>query len=629
MREVEEVRRLARLGLPDRDYLKPLWMAHAQEWRAVAAEDDPTIDVLAGLCASEGIGAPADAGEAFRRFGIAARLGSTTGMVREAGAYASGTGVEQDPTLAALLYRRAADAGDPDGMVGLAAAHAAGVGVAQDDAEAFRLYKAASDAGDPDGDVGVSVAYRLGRGVPESPAEAVTFMRRAVDAKSTVALMTLGNGYARETKGFDPDPVIAARWYRHAADLGNPDAMLRLSDLCLADPPVHSNPDGPSTRPTVVSEPDLSGAVAWVRRAATTGEPASLTREGDLLSQGLPPVLKPDGPAAMIDYRRAVAAGGTAALGRLGHAYQVGWQVERDVNAARDLYRRGASAGDADCMAALAATYDEGFKGLDHDSDTEAFWYQRAAATGNVAGMLGLGGCYLNGTGVRKDPATAARWYAQAARAGSSEAMNGLGMVYNAQGGQGVGSGRDPAQAATWFEQAAQRGDGSGMRNLARSYTEGNGVPVDGTRAITLFQLSIRTFQAQHDDRRAAEVMLDLAKLYAAGPVGTRDAHLTVEWANKSATAGEPAAWTFLGDLSAQGAEGVRRDPGGGTDCVSQGGGWRGRAGNAGGRGAAAAGERAARRTSARRRCGSGGLPPRGRPRGWTDWGCCTGRAHS
>ncbi len=558
--EVDQVCRLARLGLPDRAYLSKLWAAYGAEWATAAAEDDPTVDVLAGLCASEGIGRSADQAEAYRRFDVAVRLGSTAGMVRLGLAYAAGTGVSRDATTAVLLFRRASDAGDMDGTACLAAAYAAGAGVSQSDAEAVRLYRLASDAGNPVAALGLSTAYRLGRGVRETPAAAAAYMQRAVDAGSAQALLAVGDGYAGGTTGFVGDGAIAADWYRRAADLGSPDAMVRLSDLCLSNPPVHSTPASPTSRPTTGGGPDLAGAVAWLRRAAATGDPAALLREGDLLALGLPPIVKVDPQAAMADYRRSAGAGATAAFSRLGYAYEVGWHADRDPATARDLYGRGAADGDPDCMAALAATYDESFKGLEHDPDTEAFWYQRAASEGNLAGMLGLASCYLNGTGVARDPAMAARWYGRAVDAGSPAAMNGMGMANNVPGVDGMGSARNPAVAADWFRRAALAGDGSGMRNLARAYAAGNGVPADGPQAIKIFQLSIRTFQAQGDTRRAAEVMLDLAKVYALQVGVPRDMRLAVDWANRAAAAGEPAAWTFLGNLSDRGSDGVPRD---------------------------------------------------------------------
>jgi TPR repeat protein len=562
--ELSEVCRLARLGLPDRAYLTGLWSAHAAEWQADPAADDPTIQVLLGICRSEGIGGPADQGEAVGHFDAGVRQGSTAAMVRLGVAYTAGAGVAPDPTTAVVLYRRAADAGDADGMACLARAYESGVGVTQDFAEAVRFYRAASDAGCPVGDLGLARAYRLGLGVKPAAAAAQGYMRRALQAGSALAMIDLGDGSARGFRGFIQDLPTAATWYLRAAKLGSPDAMLRLADLCLSQPSVPTAPDGattqPSTKPTTAELPDVGAAVAWVKRAAATGEPAALERLADLYASGMPPVVVADPSMALAYYHKSADAGGTAALARLGTAYRDGWHVERDVARARDLFSQGAEAGDADCMAALAATYDESFRGLDHDKPTEAYWYERAAAAGNAAGMLGLASCYLNGTGLDRDLTMAARWYGKAADAGSAAALNGLGMVYNRPGNDGIGSRRNPAQAVAWFRQAASLGDTDGMRNLAAAYATGNGVPADLNRAIKILQVAIQTLQGRADPRRTADAMLDLARIYASGQQGPLDGRAAIDWANRAAASGNPAAWTLLGNVYAKGW-GVAKDP--------------------------------------------------------------------
>src|ERR1700761_8570935 len=72
----------------------------------------------------------------------------------------------------------------------------------------------------------------------------------------------------------------------------------------------------------------------------------------------------------------------------------------------------------------------------------------------HVQQELKLGGDFLVGRGVPKDPARSAYWYRKAADQGNPDAQAELGYFYSA----GIGVQPNPAEAAKWFVRAMAGG---------------------------------------------------------------------------------------------------------------------------------------------------------------------------
>ncbi|MBK9142064.1 MAG: sel1 repeat family protein [Candidatus Melainabacteria bacterium] len=129
-------------------------------------------------------------------------------------AFATGRGVERDPSQALIWYRKAAESGhvaaqynvadmclarrdydgalawfskaaasgDPDASFNIALLHQRGLGVAQDDAEAVRWFKLAAEAGSARAMYDLGLAYLEGRGVASDADSARTWLTRAAVA---------------------------------------------------------------------------------------------------------------------------------------------------------------------------------------------------------------------------------------------------------------------------------------------------------------------------------------------------------------------------------------------------------------------------------------------------------------
>lgn len=131
----------------------------------------------------------------------------------------------------------------------------------------------------------------------------------------------------------------------------------------------------------------------------------------------------------------------------------------------------------------LGAAYFTG-RGVPRDEKQAAYWYEKAANSGNPDAQLQIGYFYQAGIGVTRDPARAVRWFERAVAGGSVEAKVDLGVAYI----WGLGVRKDPAFAAKLFREAAVRGSGTGACYLGDSYFMGLGVPKDESEAIRWFE---------------------------------------------------------------------------------------------------------------------------------------------
>lgn len=134
----------------------------------------------------------------------------------------------------------------------------------------------------------------------------------------------------------------------------------------------------------------------------------------------------------------------------------------------------GAERGSIQQEIELAGAYFEG-RGVSRDEKQAAFWYEKAANSGDPGAQLQIGFFYEAGVGVERDPARAALWFERAMAAGSVAAKVNLGVAYL----WGTGVRKDPELATRLFREAADKGSGAGAYFLADAYFFGLGVPKD------------------------------------------------------------------------------------------------------------------------------------------------------
>lgn len=152
----------------------------------------------------------------------------------------------------------------------------------------------------------------------------------------------------------------------------------------------------------------------------------------------------------------------------------------------------GAERGSLQQQIELAAAYLSG-KGVARDEKQAAYWYEKAANSGDPGAQLQIGFFYEAGIGVERDPARAAIWFERAMAGGSVPAKVNLGVAYT----WGMGVRKDPEFAVQLFRQAAEKGDGAGACFLADAYYFGVGVQKDESKARHWFEVGAKKHDAQ------------------------------------------------------------------------------------------------------------------------------------
>ena len=230
----------------------------------------------------------------------------------------------------------------------------------------------------------------------------------------------------------------------------------------------------------------------------------------------------------------------------------------------------------------LGAAYFTG-RGVARDLKQAAYWYERAANSGDPRAQVQVGYFYQAGIGVERNPASAARWFERAAASGSTRAKVNLGVAYF----WGLGVHKDPEFAAQLFKEAAKKGDGGGACYLGDMYYFGLGIPRDIEEARHWFEVGSKlhspmakfdlalTLMAQQDHPSQKEALKLLRESAAAGYVRAkhqlalmlvREPALEEAQGEARATLEEAAADGFwkssivLGILARDGRSGVPQD---------------------------------------------------------------------
>lgn len=154
----------------------------------------------------------------------------------------------------------------------------------------------------------------------------------------------------------------------------------------------------------------------------------------------------------------------------------------------------GAERGSVQHEIELAAAYLRGH-GVAKDEKQAAYWYERAANSGDPGAQQQIGYFYAAGIGVERNPQRATEWFERAVAGGSISAKVNLGVAY--VWGQGVR--KDPQMAAQLFREAAEKGSGLGACYLGDSYHFGIGLAKDDTKAMHWFEVGAK----RHDARAA------------------------------------------------------------------------------------------------------------------------------
>lgn len=321
-----------------------------------------------------------------------------------------------------------------------------------EDRAAFIALVRKARQGDAEAQSQVGQTYvRLGE-----PARAAPMFQSAAAAGHPLAAALLGSLH-EDGLGTAKSREEALRWYRLAAEHGEPEAMAALGRLMLAE-------SGPEAR---------EAAWRWLRQAAGLGDRDGQYHLGWLLAQ---PGAAHDDAQAFQWFLKAAGQGHVGAQVAAATHLLAGRGVARDQKAAADWLVRAAATRDPVANYLLGRLRDdEGGSSREKARDA----YRTAAAAGHREARFALA-VMLAGSSAEADRKEALEWFAKANDDGHRAAANRLGEAYR----DGVGVERQFDKAKDYFLKAAIHGDAKGMYNLARMQNEGLGGPRDTRQAL-------------------------------------------------------------------------------------------------------------------------------------------------
>jgi TPR repeat protein len=224
--------------------------------------------------------------------------------------------------------------------------------------------------------------------------------RLETNADDTAAMALIGQLY-KEGLGIKADQTEANRWFRLAADRGDPEAAFSLALAYLEGKGFGKSREK---------------ALPLLEAAGAKGHPAALYQLGMLALTG---DLQEPTRAAQF-FQSAADAGDFDAVYALGLMYREGRGVEKDPMKASDLLKKAAdariSAAEVDYAIVLFNA-----EGAAKDEAGAAKYFLRAAGSNNAVAMNRLARMYVAGRGVDKNMVEAMKWHILARAAGLND----------------------------------------------------------------------------------------------------------------------------------------------------------------------------------------------------------------
>ena len=535
-------------------------------------------DVLHGRIVSVEVVAR-DPAKAVKWWRKAAKQGHVGAMVRLGDCYRNGDGMDPDPAEAFKWWRAAAEQEDAEAQYKLGMCYEKGTGVESDKGEAFKWYQTAAEQGNGDAMYALGKCYRNGIGVEQDLNMAKSWYEKAVErgvrekseereirreiealndrieAKKLMekaengdvyAMVRIGNDYwYGESESGKKDPAEAARWYRKAAELGYPNAMIKIAECYRDGDGVKQDIDEAikwyrkcrdivddyDYLPAYEGLRDLNRRAAWhyVDSLEKQKKDLSSSENGDVESMyalGNTLFGRHD-PESVKWYRQAAEQGHMEAQYKLAEIYRRGEVVNQDMSEAFKWYLKAAEQGRPEAMYEICKCYLDG-NGVERDVDKAVEWYFKFAETGR--GTLAL---------VRR-AWDDYEWIDRLAERGDAEAMYQLGRIYSRMPVDEEGT-IDKAEALKWYRKAVEKDHEIAMFEIANCYWDGDGVEQNAAEAFKWYRKAADQSLVYAEkngyvrDFESVNGMYRLAECYRIGKGVEPDAIEAFKWYRKAA----------------------------------------------------------------------------------------------
>lgn len=420
---------------------------------------------------------------------------------------------------------------------------------------AAKLYVVLAKQGEVSAQTNLGWMFNNGKGVTKDIKEAIKWYRLAADQGNPIAQNSLGSVYLDDVQ----DKQEAMKWYLRSAAQGNTDAQKNLERMNNVGESFSKDKHQAAVwykiLAVLVALVSIAFAVKIIKRKKKS---LPLVIEGDensIAMSGSESIAETDANVAVeeralksrvanvirwFNPRMVVGYGlGLVVLVWLSYPYIYIKYVE---HVAADA----AAKAEVNKQRAIAfQTADNAFNKANYE--LAAKLYATLAEQGDAPAQAALGWMFNNGKGVPKNINEAIKWYQLAADQDESTAQNNLGLVYE----EGEGIPRDYKLALEWYRKSADQGNALAGGNLGNMYFKGNGIPQDYNEASKWYRMAA--------EKNNTVGQFQLGWMYFNGLGVQQDHSEAAKWYRLAADQGDSNAQFYLGVMYQKG-DGVSLD---------------------------------------------------------------------
>lgn len=337
--------------------------------------------------------------------------------------------------------------------------------------------------------------------------------------------------------GVVKNAAAAKQWFTKAAAKSNVAAMLAMSEMYVAGVGVTK---------------DLLQTIEWLKKAANKNSAIAAYRLGELYEQGEG---VPENMTEAIKWYKVAADNGDAdAMIALGFAYSDGDGVAADKEAGYQWLLKAANAGSADAMRYLGDYFAQADMG--GDCVKAVNWYMKAVDAGDSTSVKPVGVITMKGECEGLDKAAIAKWMERYALAHYPDAGFYMGGFYIV----GVGVPKDPEAGMDMLIKDREHGKfGLVQRNFSTNnlFTLYNSGSLDATQQKKLLKW-FETYSVKTNDD---EMMAVIANIYINKETASgNDYRAGLDWAMKSADKGNRVGCFWVGFVYAKGLGDIKQN---------------------------------------------------------------------